>query len=131
MNSNDILRKASDAQVSIELSADWNKLNVKGSQASIEKLKPTISNHKAEILLILQRNQMIYSFIKNCCSDYEGNYQEIIDHLLSKEDEQDLINGDLPAESLRLHVQLWINAGKPHYSGKKLERTTGETNAKF
>lgn len=120
MNSNDILRKASDAQVSIELSADWNKLNVKGRQASIEKLRPTLSNHKAEILLMLQRNQMIYSFIKNCCPNYEGSYQEIIDYLLSKEDEQDIINGDISAEALRLHVQLWANAGKPQYSGKNL-----------
>lgn len=130
MNSNDILRKVSDAQVSIELSSDWNKLNVKGSKASIEKLRPTISNHKAEILLILQRNQIVYSFIQNCCPNYEGNYQEIIDYFLSKEDEQDIINGDIPTESLRLHVQLWLSSGKPHYSGKKLNRENGETNDK-
>ncbi|BCA94337.1 hypothetical protein TUM19329_06980 [Legionella antarctica] len=124
------MRKASDANVSIELSSDWNKLNVKGSQASIEKLKADISSHKPEILLRLQRNRIILSFIKNCCPDYERNHQEIIDDLLSKEDEQDIINGDIPTESLRLHVQLWINAGKPHYSGKKLNRDNGETNGK-
>jgi len=129
MSSNDVLRKVSGAKVSIELSSDWNKLNVKGSHASIEKMKADISSHKPEILLRLQRNRIILSFIKNCCPDYEGgNHQEIIDDLLSKEDEQDIINGDIPAESLRLHVQLWINAGKPQYSVKKLNRDNGGTN---
>lgn len=33
MSSNDILRKASEAQVSIELASDWNRLNIKGRQA--------------------------------------------------------------------------------------------------
>lgn len=130
MNRNGVLRKASDAHVSIELSSDWNKLNVKGSRASIEKLKADISSHKPEILLRLQRNRIILSFIKNCCPDYEGNHQEIIDDLLSKEDEQEIINGDIPTESLGLHVQLWINAGKPHYSGKKLNRDNGGINDK-
>lgn len=52
MTSNGILRKVSDTQLFIELSADWNKLNVKG----VKQLRPTISNHKAEILLMLQKN---------------------------------------------------------------------------
>lgn len=41
--------------------------------------------------------------------------------LMSVEDEQDIINGEIPAKSLRLHIKLWVKAGKPHYSGKRIE----------
>ena len=46
--------------------------------------------------------------------------QQVIDGLLSSDDERDIINGNVPVESLRLHIELWIKAGKPHYSDKEL-----------
>lgn len=36
--------------------------------------------------------------------------------LLSKEDKLDMLNGDIPWESLLLHVQLWFKAGMPDYA---------------
>ena len=57
-------------------------------------------------------------FVTRCCYGLEVNPQEVIDHLLSIEDEQDIINGLIPADSLRLHIELWIANGKPYYSGK-------------
>lgn len=41
-----------------------------------------------------------------------------ISHLLSLEDEINIINGDITEETLILSIQLWIEAGKPHQSGK-------------
>jgi hypothetical protein len=37
-------------------------------------------------------------------------------NLLSKEDKDDMLNGDLPLESLECHVQNWIVAGMPDYA---------------
>lgn len=59
--------------------------------------------------------------VKKCCDGLSVEAQQVIDGLLSSDDEQDIINGDVPVESLRLHIKLWVEAGKPHYSGKKLE----------
>jgi len=61
----------------------------------------------------------LYQFVQRCCSGFPVKVQQVIDHLLSVDDEQDIINGEVPAESLRLHIELWISAGKPHYSGKR------------
>ena len=36
--------------------------------------------------------------------------------LLSKEDKQDMLNGNLPLEALVTGVELWINAGMPDYA---------------
>lgn len=62
----------------------------------------------------------LYQFVVGCCED-SGNAQLVIDHLLSVNDEQDIINGMISAESLRLHIEAWISTGKPHYSGKNLD----------
>lgn len=57
-------------------------------------------------------------FVRGCCNQFAVEPKQVIDHLLSLDDEQDIINGIVPAESLRTHIQLWINTGKQHYSGK-------------
>lgn len=62
----------------------------------------------------------LYRFVEQCCSSFYVSVQEVIDHLLSLEDEQDIINGEIPIESLKLHIEVWIKAGKPHYSGKPI-----------
>ena len=57
-------------------------------------------------------------FIRGCLNGFSIDAQQVIDGLLSLEDEEDIINGNIPAESLRLHIELWLKANKPHYSGK-------------
>ena len=57
-------------------------------------------------------------FVTKCCQGFSVSAQQVIDHLLSVEDEQDIINGETPEISLRLHIELWIENGMPHYSGK-------------
>lgn len=59
--------------------------------------------------------------VKKCCEGLPVEAQQVIDGLLSSDDEQDIINGEVPVESLSLHIKLWVKAGKPHYSGKKIE----------
>lgn len=63
----------------------------------------------------------LHQFVQRCCAGFAVCPQQVIDQLLSKDDEQDIINGDIPAESLQLHIKLWIKAGQPHYSGKILD----------
>lgn len=65
--------------------------------------------------------QKLIIFVGQCCIGLPVNAQQVIEHLLSVDDEQDIINGEIPEESLRLHIKLWVEAGRPHYSGKKLE----------
>jgi hypothetical protein len=60
----------------------------------------------------------LLEFVKKCLNGFSINAQQIIDGLLSLEDEQDIINRNVPAESLLLHIELWLKASKPHYSGK-------------
>lgn len=60
----------------------------------------------------------LINFVEKCCVNLKIEPKQVIDGLLSSDDEQDIINGDIPAESLRLHIELWISSGKPHYSGK-------------
>jgi len=65
--------------------------------------------------------QNLIRFVEQCCVGLSVNAKQVIEHLLSVDDERDIINGVIPEESLRLHIKLWAEAGKPHYSGKKLE----------
>lgn len=58
-------------------------------------------------------------FFEKCCVNLQVEPQHVMDGLLSIDDEQDIINGNISEESLRLHIELWISAGKPHYSGKE------------
>ncbi|KTD13979.1 hypothetical protein [Legionella israelensis] len=60
----------------------------------------------------------LIGFVNGCLKGFPIDAQQVIDGLLSLEDEQDIINGNVPAESLRLHIELWLKADKPHYSGK-------------
>jgi hypothetical protein len=66
-------------------------------------------------------SKKLTGFVEKCCIGLPVNAQLVIEHLLSVDDEQDIINDEIPEESLRLHIKLWVEAGKPHYSGKKLE----------
>ena len=60
-------------------------------------------------------------FVHQCCRGLSVTPQQVIDNLLSVDDEVDIINGDVPAESLRLHIQVWIENNMPYYSGKMVK----------
>ena len=75
----------------------------------------------AEVATVAVTTSKLTRFVEKCCIGLPVNAQQVIEHLLSADDEQDIINDEIPEESLRLHIELWIKAGKPHYSGKKLE----------
>ena len=64
----------------------------------------------------------LYQFVQRCCVGFSINTQQVIDHLLSENDEQDIINGQIPMGTLKLHIQVWIEMGKPHYSRKGRSR---------
>lgn len=73
----------------------------------------------SSLSLIEKNNQIVIAFVHQCCVGFNVNPQEVIDGLLDVDDEQEIINGLVPADSLRLHVELWLAKGKPNYSGKK------------
>ena len=60
----------------------------------------------------------LFDFVSSCCIEHKVGPQQLIDLMLSVEDEQDIINGIIPAESLRLAIQLWITNGATRISGK-------------
>lgn len=61
----------------------------------------------------------LYQFVQRCCVDLPVKAQQVIDNMLSANDEKDIINGVVSAESLRLYIEVWISTGKPYYSKKK------------
>ncbi len=42
-------------------------------------------------------------------------------HLLSDEDKQDMLNGDLSIEALAAHVKVWKRYGQPDYAHGKTD----------
>lgn len=64
--------------------------------------------------------QHLIKFVQHCCRGFPVNYQEVIDLLLSIEDEQDIINGLTPIESLITAISVWIANGSSHTSGKSI-----------
>ena len=60
----------------------------------------------------------LIEFVQDCLKELDIKPQEVIDNLLCIEDEQDIINGNISPQSLRLHIELWLKVGKPYYSGK-------------
>jgi hypothetical protein len=60
----------------------------------------------------------LYQFVQRCCASFPVTAQQVIDHLLAIEDEQYIINGDTTADSLHLFIELWIDEGMSHKSGK-------------
>lgn len=60
----------------------------------------------------------LHQFVTKCCIGFEANPQQVLDHMLSVEDEQDIIHGLIPVETLKLHIKIWCEIGMPHYSDK-------------
>ncbi len=113
---------------------DTGSIKMGGNSASIDQFKDIVRDHKAEIIEFLKsqtreaentnvqnpqsRQRQIIEFVQSCCGDFKINPQQVINGLLSIEDEQDIINGDVPKDSLTLHIELWIKGGMRHISGK-------------
>ncbi|HAT1771504.1 TPA: hypothetical protein I8034_000850 [Legionella pneumophila] len=65
------------------------------------------------------RANILMSFVRDCCIGLGVEPYEVINRLISNEDEEDLLMGVIPKSVLILHIQLWLSNGKPTYSGKK------------
>ncbi|WP_148110585.1 hypothetical protein [Legionella septentrionalis] len=76
----------------------------------------------AVAVLPIEQNQSLIKFVQLCCDGASVTVDQVINSLLSEDDENDIVNGYVSKESLRLHINLWINAGKPYYSGKGFEK---------
>lgn len=51
--------------------------------------------------------------LEQACAWCVTNVQEVIRLMMSPEDIEDLHKGDIPFESLKLHVKVWCEMGKP------------------
>lgn len=65
----------------------------------------------------LMRTQVI-EFIQSSCQDFSVSASYIMKYLLSNEDINDIADGNIPMETLKLHIELWMAKGMPHYSGR-------------
>ena len=98
----------------------WQEKLANMSKSMVTKLpEPScVSFVSNDLSLIEKNNQLVVEFVRECCVGLIIKPQEVIDHFLAVEDEEDIINGLIPIDSLRLHIKLSIANGKPHYSGK-------------
>ena len=66
------------------------------------------------------KNQPInlHQFVTRCCYGLTVSSKQVIDNLLSFEDKADVKNGNITTSALRLHIELWLANGMPHYSPK-------------
>lgn len=60
----------------------------------------------------------LHQFVTRCCYGLKVEPQRVIDHLLANADEVDIKDGNITMETLRLHIELWLANGMPHYSHK-------------
>lgn len=60
----------------------------------------------------------LHQFVTRCCYGIAVTREQVIDNLLSVEDEIDVKNGNISASELRLHIELWLASGMPQYSHK-------------
>lgn len=57
----------------------------------------------------------------------------IVTRLMSEDDKDDMRNGELPINALKLHVELWIKAGLPDYAhgnNEPLTQVEGKNNTR-
>ncbi|WP_131795488.1 hypothetical protein [Fluoribacter gormanii] len=64
--------------------------------------------------------QHLIEFVQHCCVGFSVSAQQVINLMLSIEDEQDIINGLTPIESLITAIGVWIANGSFHISGKNI-----------
>lgn len=71
-------------------------------------------------LTLLTFEQNLIEFVQRCCIGLAADAQQVINLLLSLEDEQDIINGKIPRESLITAIRVWTANASPHLSGKSI-----------
>lgn len=86
--------------------------------AIIAKPKDCLTDPIRNQIITHKKSLLVYLQVESACKGMDISPSQIINHLLSIEDETDLINRDLPEIVLKLHIKLWIAKGMPHYSGK-------------
>ena len=80
------------------------------------------TNSVATVAVTEPSNQeKLTQFVQKCCISFPGITQQVIDNLLSVDDEIDIINGDMSADALRLYIQVWIEDNMPYYSRKTIK----------
>lgn len=101
-----------------------NKLENSPKPIPTELTKASCVSFVSSISENTQKNKAqqinLFDFVLRVCLDLEVTPQLVIDRLLSSEDEQDIINGLISVEMLKLHIRIWREIGMPYYSGKKL-----------
>ncbi len=61
----------------------------------------------------------LLGFVAQCCKGLNVSPQQVVEQLLSVDDELDIITGDLTTASLKTAIALWTAQGTPYRSGKK------------
>lgn len=74
----------------------------------------------ATSIVPLPSEQHLIEFVQHCCIGFASNAEQVINLLLSLEDEQDIINGKITVEALITAIRVWITNGSPHISGKSI-----------
>lgn len=87
------------------------------------------SNNSAYYANSAEGFSKLMELIIPACFNLPTNAEQVISNLLSSEDEEDIINGLIPAETLRLHIELWVKQDMPYYSGKPV-KTNGLEDSK-
>lgn len=62
--------------------------------------------------------KQVTEFVQISCQGFLVSVSQVMEHLLSSEDISDIVNGNIPMETLKLHIELWIAKGMPHYSSR-------------
>ena len=100
----------------------WLKNLEETAKAELTKLTQSSVGFVSTNLESLHKNIIeeisMIDFVKKCCGKLPVEAQQVINGLLSSNDEQDIVNGNVLAESLYLHIELWLQADQPYYSGK-------------
>ncbi|MBL7479995.1 hypothetical protein [Legionella bononiensis] len=65
----------------------------------------------------LMKTQVI-EFVQSSCQGFSVSTSYVLKHLLSSDDINDIADGNIPMETLKLHIELWMAKGMPHYSGE-------------
>ncbi|HBD7397092.1 hypothetical protein [Legionella longbeachae] len=65
----------------------------------------------------LMKTQIIES-VQSSCQGFSVSANYVLEHLLSNDDINDIADGNIPIETLKLHIELWMAKGMPHYSGR-------------
>ncbi|WP_115701837.1 hypothetical protein [Legionella sainthelensi] len=99
------LRKAG-----IELTYNNGKIQAYPSHILTDSIRRQIIKYREKLLIYLQ--------IESACNRLVVKPSQVINQLISVDDEQDLINGNVSEVALKLHIKLWVDKGMAHYSKK-------------